>query len=266
MDNGSNDGTHKYLKGLKIHCDLKVHFQKNLGGAGGFHKGIEIFRKIDAHWAWLMDDDGWPHPNALERLDPEYQGEPQWRNSLVLDDMNPTRLSFGILHNNLHILNRDDAIKCESPLHNCNPFNGTLIHRKLVSAIGLPIKDLFIKGDETEYMSRALRYGYKTRTFPSSFFFHPSHRESNICDVAEKRVWIFYYKVRNIDVFAEPDGSFRFNPNSSFRLAKKLTFTTIKGLINNSITFQGACHRIIVVWSGFFSAFLNIPFLLYVPK
>lgn len=37
-----------------------------------------------------------------------------------------------------------------------NPFNGTLVSRELVDAIGYPNPDFFIKGDEVNYKQRAL--------------------------------------------------------------------------------------------------------------
>lgn len=40
-----------------------------------------------------------------------------------------------------------------------NPFNGTLISKELVDAIGYPNPDFFIKGDEVNYKQRAFDAG-----------------------------------------------------------------------------------------------------------
>ena len=40
----------------------------NRGGAGGFHDGLAWAIERGADLVWLMDDDGLPEPDCLERL------------------------------------------------------------------------------------------------------------------------------------------------------------------------------------------------------
>ena len=69
VDNASSDGTTKLLRaeGLLERVEY-VRLERNLGGAGGFHRGMEEARRGDWDWIWVMDDDAEPRPDALERL------------------------------------------------------------------------------------------------------------------------------------------------------------------------------------------------------
>ena len=44
------------------------NFETNLGGAGGFSRGMRIAMSMGASWIGLMDDDLLIHENALEKL------------------------------------------------------------------------------------------------------------------------------------------------------------------------------------------------------
>lgn len=266
VDNGSKDGTIDYLNNLKLPMEKKIIFQENLGGAGGFKKGLEIFLDSDSEWCWLMDDDGWPAKDALENLHPENSEEPKWRNSIVLDKDNLDRLAFGLYFDGGLKILKDDVVNFKIPIESCNPFNGTLLHRNLVYSIGLPIPEFFIKGDESEYQRRALRYGYKTESYIKSYFFHPAHREPNIIDTESSRIWVYYYKVRNIDAIGDKNGAFAFNKKSSYRLAKNLTKDILYALRKKNITLYDSFYRIYIVWCGALAAYLNQPFRWFVPK
>lgn len=41
---------------------------ENLGPAGAFSAGIQMAMECGADWVWLLDDDSWPLPTALEKL------------------------------------------------------------------------------------------------------------------------------------------------------------------------------------------------------
>lgn len=266
IDNDSNDGTIDYLNNLELPMQKKVSFQENLGGAGGFKKGLEIFLDSDSEWCWLMDDDGWPAKDALENLHPENSEEPKWRNSIVLDKDNPDRLAFGLYFDGGLKILKNDVVNYKMPINSCNPFNGTLLHRTLVYNIGLPISEFFIKGDESEYQRRALRYGQTLETYVKSYFFHPTHREPNIIDTESSRIWIYYYKVRNINAFGDRNGTFIFSKKSSYELAKDLTKTILYALIKKNISIYDSFFRIYIIWCGVLSALLNKPFRWFIPK
>jgi len=67
MDNASTDGTKVWLATLNDPRLLVVRCARNLGGAGGFEKGLRLITKqFDPDWVVVMDDDGRPAPGALE--------------------------------------------------------------------------------------------------------------------------------------------------------------------------------------------------------
>ncbi len=266
VDNDSTDSTADYLQSLASDSAIRFLRQQNLGGAGGFNKGLELFLETDYEWAWLMDDDGRPDIGALRALEPNCTEAPLWRNSLVVDEIDHNMLAYGFSHHGAPIQAVTEALSCEPLISECNPFNGTLLHRSLIRKIGLPIGQLFIKGDETEFLRRARRFGYVTATYPESIFFHPSWRESNICDIEPSRSWVLFYKVRNLDVTGEPDGKYQYNAKSSLRCAKRLTTEIVVCCRRRTISLRRASVLILLIWSGFIAARINLRLNLFVPK
>ena len=63
--NGSTDGTKEMLKEFNL---ITIE-QENLGAAAGFQRGIDFACKHNFKYCWLMDDDGYPHFQALEKLE-----------------------------------------------------------------------------------------------------------------------------------------------------------------------------------------------------
>src|SRR5262249_40254491 len=76
--NASTDGTSAWLASLEPgaegadgHAERRVlarTLTTNTGGAGGFSEGLTWAVERGAHLAWLMDDDGVPAPDCLDRL------------------------------------------------------------------------------------------------------------------------------------------------------------------------------------------------------
>lgn len=68
VNNASTDGTREYLDGLDDPQLVVLHLDENLGGAGGFEHGMAHGVNLGADYVWIMDDDCYPDPNALEIL------------------------------------------------------------------------------------------------------------------------------------------------------------------------------------------------------
>jgi len=62
-------------------------------------------------------------------------------------------------------------------VNTANPLNGALISRTLVQEIGLPKKEMFIWGDETEYMLRAQKKKFKIITVLNAEHYHPKQKK-----------------------------------------------------------------------------------------
>ena len=66
IDNGSDDGTAERV-GARDDCEL-VRTDERLGAPGAFALGMRRAFEEGAHWAWLLDDDCVPGPEALGEL------------------------------------------------------------------------------------------------------------------------------------------------------------------------------------------------------
>ncbi|RZS77044.1 glycosyltransferase family 2 protein [Pigmentiphaga kullae] len=180
IDNASTDGTPAALEqdGTLARPDVElVTLERNEGGAGGFHHGLERAMRSGAELAWLMDDDGHPAPDCLQRLLEARQGLDLW-GPVVLDDKHPDQLCFPLrLPRSSRILRSRRAVEeaCTEGLlpEVVMPFNGVLVTRELVAKIGLPRKEFFIWGDDIEYVWRAARAGAQIVTVCGASFYHP---------------------------------------------------------------------------------------------
>ena len=82
INNGSTDDTAKWLKKQK---NIDHITQENLGSGGGFYTGIKTAFERGYHWIWLMDDDGFPKEDALEKLLEDDTEELLLRNCAVIN-------------------------------------------------------------------------------------------------------------------------------------------------------------------------------------
>lgn len=209
IDNNSSDGTSELVNEEYYNEKERIYFYRledNVGGAGGFSKGVDIAYKLGYDLIWLMDDDGRPYDNkTLEEIlkvcKKVYSNKKNFIiNSLVL--CNSTELSFGLGNINT----KKEAQKFSSDniiFDKINPFNGTMISKELVEEIGLPNDQFFIKGDEAEYYLRAKKSGAYIATCTNSLYYHPSIKKTykkilgkNI-EMTNEVGWKEYYRSRN---------------------------------------------------------------------
>ncbi len=79
-----------------------------------------------------------------------------------------------------------------------HPFNGTLLHRKIIERVGFPKANLFLWGDETEYYHRIIsknKIPYYTKA--TSIHYHPACAYSYKNDWNLTTNWKMYFYVRN---------------------------------------------------------------------
>jgi len=87
------------FKLVSKNIDIKIYYlrlNKNLGGAGGFYEGIKAGYEKEYEWLWLMDDDGSPDNECLEKL-LRFRDEAHFICPLVLLKKNDNHLSFGLI-------------------------------------------------------------------------------------------------------------------------------------------------------------------------
>ncbi|MFC2102923.1 glycosyltransferase family 2 protein [Bacteroidota bacterium] len=192
VNNSSTDGTVEWLNDQR---DLTVINQENLGGAGGFYSGIKYAYDNDHDCVWCMDDDCIADVNALESLLNNLKSN-SVLNSLVLSTDNPDKLAFGLYEFNFGKYYRElKDIRNKEMIESQNFFNGSLFSREIISNVGFPSKELFIRGDEFEYYLRISKAGYNVYTIISSIIFHPPEKKI-IIDIG-----ILYYEFLFLNSF-----------------------------------------------------------------
>ena len=146
-----------------------VYKNENDGGAGGFYAGMVMAYKAGYDWLWMMDDDGYADSNQLlELVDKSRKYGLDYANALVLWNKNPDYLAFslGIYKLKAELVGKEC---CEG----ANPFNGTFIHRPVIAKVGFVKKELFIWGDETDYLYRVQSNHFKLGTICTAIHYHP---------------------------------------------------------------------------------------------
>lgn len=72
VNNASTDGTKEYLDSWKEKTSffkkVVIHNEQNLGGSGGFSRGVEEALKLDCDYMFLADDDAYAETKVLEEL------------------------------------------------------------------------------------------------------------------------------------------------------------------------------------------------------
>ena len=189
INNGSTDHTEAWLH---KQTDIDFITQSNVGSAGGFATGIKSAYDSGYSWIWLMDDDGYPKEDALEKI---LEGDNEYlcRNCAVIniDD----KKSFVWKTKKFNTI---DEVKHKVMKNVAHPFNGTLIHRKVVEKAGLPMMPLFIFGDETEYYFRIIKKNkIQFCTITDSIHYHPATSLTYKHDWNYHTTWKIYYYVRN---------------------------------------------------------------------
>ena len=203
IDNASTDETDRWLAEQKTLHDC-MHFYRlleNLGGAGGFHTGMDLAMKAGYEWLWIMDDDSIPNENALERLmdaDHELAGAYGWLSSRALwKDGTLCRMN----------------IQRSTPYRDIKDFEAHLIpsamasfvslflRRETVCSYGLPLKEFFIWTDDWEYTRRISRH-LPCYVCSESTVVHAMQRNTvvDITTDSEERLPRYRYAYRN-DVY-----------------------------------------------------------------
>ena len=206
VNNGSMDGTAEWLDSQ---TDFQVIHQENVGGSGGFYRGIQQAYNDGYDWIWCMDDDVYPEPDCLEnllKLNEEKVGilcPLRKRDGQVfVSELREFNLSnpFKSLH--INSLKPEDVKGKEYVTIEGIAFEGPLIKREVVQRIGLPNKDLFLLYDDSDYSYRAILAGYEIRLVTKAvlnkeLFFAEDDRVTKV----QKGKWKLYYHIRNTVFF-----------------------------------------------------------------
>ncbi|WP_448202733.1 glycosyltransferase [Azospirillum sp. sgz302134] len=180
VDSGSSDGTPEWLAAQKEELGdlLVVVRQVNCGSAGAYHTAFETALALGHRWIWSTDDDGIPQPGALaELLAQAERHRLDMVGPMVLAAEDRSTLAFP-----MGGVRSPDALIAKARAGNGDGvvpdyialFNGTLIGRTVFERIGNVKREMFIWGDEYEFMLRARRAGLTCGTAVRALHVHPA--------------------------------------------------------------------------------------------
>lgn len=161
VNNNSNDGTKEYLEEeiMKNKLFFCIHETQNIGGAGGFTRGIEQALEENGDWILLIDDDAMLDNEYLSRISEAVERHPE------CGAFAGTVMTEG----RVDVLHRRRFKKVNSIKLECIPFEeykkreflldvasfcGLVVKKDVVKVIGLPEEKFFIWNDDLEYSLR----------------------------------------------------------------------------------------------------------------
>jgi GT2 family glycosyltransferase len=197
INNSSTDGTREWLQ---TQDGITVIEQENLGSSGGQWRAFNEAYKAGYDWVWTMDDDVVPANDCLEKMFDNddvnvirtplrymHDGKPFFNDVLTMNLSNP----FSSLWNDIY---SEKNLKEQKTEAIGITFEGPLFHRSLIDRIGLPEKDFFIYGDDTEFFIRAWKAGFKIFVYRDATM----KRKLPYVSIPSEFNWKSYYMIRNI--------------------------------------------------------------------
>jgi rhamnopyranosyl-N-acetylglucosaminyl-diphospho-decaprenol beta-1,3/1,4-galactofuranosyltransferase len=173
VDNASTDHTATVLDSV-VDLPLEViRPEENLGGAGGFHLGVQAAYDQGYDRIWLMDDDVVPAPDCLDVLlaqDPEVSACLM----AVREDRSGALVEKAAIRFDLrrpwHLKPKTAMVETTYGSREVMPalvelenvaFEGFMVRRDVVETIGLPDPGYFIFYDDVDFAIRARRAGFR---------------------------------------------------------------------------------------------------------
>ena len=218
IDNASTDHTPDVL----ARCDLPglevVRTLENVGGAGGFHLGMRTAYERGVDRIWVMDDDVIPAPECLTVLlaqDEACLTSVREERDGGLVEKAATRFD---LRNPLAIKPKTSMVETDFGTREAMPervevenvaFEGLMVRREVVAAIGLPDPAFFIFYDDVDFALRARRVGYRIWAVRDAVLV----RQLSFDQQHDLAGWKGYYMYRNLFVV-----HFRYGENTLVRL------------------------------------------------
>jgi len=165
IDNASTDNTTELLRqrwSEKATCYALSH---NIGAAGGFSAGLRIAYSEGADFIWVMDDDLIPAPDALEILMAADATLGAVKKPYAYLVSCPHTLEGEVTNvPDIHPRRNQDGYEAWPELLEFGlvpvgraAFTSILLPRKCLEVHGLPIRQMFIWGEDTEFTLRVTR-------------------------------------------------------------------------------------------------------------
>ena len=214
IDNNSTDGTYLLFTKENILSDRieYIKLNENLGGAGGFEKGMKNIDYSETDWVWIMDDDTIPTNTALEELlncNEKLKDEKVSFLCSKVVDINGKEMNIPIPSDRAgkngyklwakYINDKIVEVKMAT-------FVSILVKADAVKKVGLPWSKFFIWGDDTEYTLRLNKYYGPGFLAGASLVIHKRTGGANIDIFKEdnlNRLNLYKFKYRNDLIIAK---------------------------------------------------------------
>lgn len=199
FDNGGTIRADRSLKGSELPMEI-ILSPSNVGGAGGFSRGLERALAWQADWIWLLDDDAIPRPDALANLIGALPGLPDRTGGVGVAVREYGR--WAVRHRRRFCswagwewpLARARYRQVRAEIDTAS-FVGFLVAAEAARAVALPDADLFMAFDDTDYSLRLRRAGWRLWLIPGAVVDHLRSPESRLHSsrLGSKH----YYNIRN---------------------------------------------------------------------
>lgn len=216
IDNASTDGTVEMLEKegfMQKTCFEYIRMHSNTGGSGGFYHGMQQALKQKYEWVWIMDDDTIPERDCLEKLHVARNflqkknekfsflassifGPEQEAMNVPAINMKPSSNGYSNWYKYL----ANDMVSISRAT-----FVSLLIRKDAMKKCGLPCKDYFLWGDDTEYTNRLVRHYGEAYFVGTSKAIHKRYNAQKLNIDQEKnenrlKLFKFYYRNELINI------------------------------------------------------------------
>jgi rhamnopyranosyl-N-acetylglucosaminyl-diphospho-decaprenol beta-1,3/1,4-galactofuranosyltransferase len=203
VDNASTDHTATVLDGVTELPLQVIRPDDNLGGAGGFHTGVKAAYEQGFDRIWLMDDDVVPAPDCLDVLmavdedclmavREDTSGHLVEKAAVTFDLRNPLRLKPKTAMVETTYATREampELVEIQVVA-----FEGFMVRRRVIDAIGLPDPGYFIFYDDVDFALRARRAGFRVFAVRDAVLV----RQLDFDQQHDLAGWKGYYMYRNL--------------------------------------------------------------------
>lgn len=210
VNNASTDKTTDFLSEKRKQNDkfYIIECKQNIGGAGGFYKGVKKASEEDIDMMLLIDDDAMIADNYMEQI-------------FEAKESNTSYHAFAgvvLVDGKIDIFHRKNIRKYGLKTVNCTQecyqnksfecdvvsFCGMVVEISVVNKIGFPLKEYFIWHDDTEYSLRINKYT-KFLVVPQAVLVHKTKNYQG--SYPRRYDWREYYGIRNRLLYVKKHGT-----------------------------------------------------------
>ena len=207
----SSDGTREWLDAQPD--VVAIHQPENGGCAASFHTVLKAAYERGHAFAWTMDDDVYPEPNALQVILDAYEDlsrkgvriggltayQAQWDEGgmIWLPFRLPTSLARALRYRYLSPEVGVERGRGEPKEIDLYAFIGTLFPREAMAEVGFPSKDFYYYGEDADYALRLAGRGFKSFIVPTSVVEHAGGGFKAPALLPVTAIWRYYYMYRN---------------------------------------------------------------------